>query len=109
MAALDVEIWSDIACPWCYVGKRRFETALQGFEERAAVRVKWRSFELNPSAPRTSEESGPYAARLAKKYGSSLREAEGRLAHLVELASAEGIALDFDRIRPGNTFDAHRI
>ena len=64
---MDVEIWSDIACPWCYIGKRRFEAALAEFEHRDDVRVIWRSFELDPAAPR--ERKGDRATRLAEKYG----------------------------------------
>ena len=65
---MDVEIWSDIACPWCYVGKRRFEAALAAFEHRGDVRVTWRSFELDPSAP--PERTGNRTARLAARVGS---------------------------------------
>jgi predicted DsbA family dithiol-disulfide isomerase len=109
MAHLHVDVWSDIACPWCYVGKRRLEAALKQFPERDSVHVRWHAFELNPGAPRRSQEAGRYAERLAKKYGSSVREAEARIARLTELARAEGIAMDFERIQPGNTFDAHRV
>src|SRR5579863_7963256 len=62
-----VEIWSDIACPWCYIGKRRFEVALARFERREAVSVVWRSFELDPGAPRVRDVDN--ATRLAAKYG----------------------------------------
>ena len=109
MAHLHVDVWSDIACPWCYVGKRRLEAALKQFPERESVHVRWHAFELNPSAPRRIEAAGSYAERLSKKYGTSVREAEARLAQLTELAGAEGIPMDFRRIRPGNTFDAHRL
>ncbi len=61
---MDVEIWSDIACPWCYVGKRRFEAALGAFEHRDAVTVTWRSFELDPDAPREREQDA--ATHLAE-------------------------------------------
>jgi predicted DsbA family dithiol-disulfide isomerase len=108
MAHVHVDVWSDIACPWCYVGKRRLEAALQQFPERAGVHVRWHSFELNPGAPRRIE-GGRYAERLAKKYDSSVQEAQARIARLTELARADGLALDFERIVPGNTFDAHRI
>ena len=57
---MHVEIWSDIACPWCYVGKRRFEAALASFDQRDDVRVTWRSFELDPDAP--PEREGDRAA-----------------------------------------------
>lgn len=109
MAHLHVDVWSDIACPWCYVGKRRLEAALKQFPERDSVHVRWHSFELNPGAPRRIDGAGNYADRLAKKYGMSLREAEARIQHLTELARADGIPMDFQRIQPGNTFDAHRV
>lgn len=109
MAHLHVDVWSDIACPWCYVGKRRLAAALAQFPERAGVHVRWHSFELNPGAPRRIVEGGRYAERLAKKYGSSVPEAEARIARLTELARADGLPMDFERIQPGNTFDAHRV
>ena len=62
-----VDIWSDVVCPWCYVGKRRFEAALARFAHRDEVEVSWRSFELDPYAP--AELTGDYAGRLARKYG----------------------------------------
>jgi predicted DsbA family dithiol-disulfide isomerase len=102
-----VEIWSDIACPWCYVGKRRFEAALAGFEHRDAVTLTWRSFELDPGAP--AEREGDLAAHLASKYGSSVEQARARHAQMTELAAAEGLDFHFDRARGGNTFDAHRL
>jgi predicted DsbA family dithiol-disulfide isomerase len=108
MPKLRIDIWSDIACPWCYVGKRHLEQALSRFPEAQSVEIVWRAFELNPSAPRQSNE-GPYTERLAKKYGMSAEEATGRIEHLVEVGKNDGLTLDFERIRPGNTFDAHRI
>lgn len=91
------------------MGKRHLEQALERFSERGSVDVVWHAFELNPAAPRELDEQGPYAERLAKKYGSSVKDAEGRIAHLVAVAKADGLTLDFERIRPGNTFDAHRV
>jgi predicted DsbA family dithiol-disulfide isomerase len=108
MTGLHIDIWSDIACPWCYVGKRRLEAALSSFPERESVHIRWRAFELNPTAARQTE-TGPYAERLAKKYGMSLADAKARMSSLVELARADGLQLDFEHIRPGNTFDAHRV
>jgi predicted DsbA family dithiol-disulfide isomerase len=108
MTRLRIDIWSDIACPWCYVGKRRLERALQTFPERDAVDIVWRAFELNPAAPARSND-GPYAERLAKKYGSSVADARSRIQGLVDVAREEGLTLDFERIVPGNTFDAHRV
>jgi predicted DsbA family dithiol-disulfide isomerase len=109
MARLRIDIWSDIACPWCYVGKRRLEHALKEFPDRESVDVVWRAFELNPSAPVREPSEGRYAERLAKKYGSSVQDAKNRIAQLVQTAEADGLQLDFERIRPGNTFDAHRV
>ncbi len=109
MLPLRVDVWSDIACPWCYVGKRRLEAALAQFAERDHVHVEWHSFELNPEAPRQLQEEGSHAERLARKYRMSVADAERRVAHLTELARADGIAMDFEHIRPGNTFDAHRL
>lgn len=109
MAQLRIDVWSDIACPWCYVGKRHLEQALAGFAEAKSVEVVWHAFELNPAAPRESNREGPYAERLAKKYGMSPKEAQSRIDHLVGVGKADGLELDFARIRPGNTFDAHRL
>jgi predicted DsbA family dithiol-disulfide isomerase len=108
MPQLRIDIWSDIACPWCYVGKRHLEQALARFPHAPSVQVVWRAFELNPSAPREAHE-GPYAARLAKKYGMTTKQAQSRIDHLVDVGKRDGLVLDFERIRPGNTFDAHRI
>jgi predicted DsbA family dithiol-disulfide isomerase len=104
---VEVEIWSDIACPWCYVGKRRFEAALAMFEHREDVSVLWRSFELDPSAPRQRE--GDRAARLAEKYGMSLEQARAAEHQLTDVAAGEGLDFRFDRARSGSTFDGHRI
>lgn len=104
---MDVEIWSDIACPWCYVGKRRFEAALSQFEHRDQVRVTWRSFELDPSAP--LEREGDRAARLAEKYGMTLEQAQAAERQLTEVAAADGLEFRFDLARSGRTFDGHRI
>jgi predicted DsbA family dithiol-disulfide isomerase len=104
---LHVEIWSDIACPWCYIGKRRFEAALEAFEHRDDVRVTWRSFELDPGAP--AERPGDRAVHLAKKYGSSVEHAQGMQQQMTEVAAGEGLGFRFDVARDGNTFDAHRV
>ncbi len=107
MAPLTVEIWSDIVCPWCYVGKRRFETALAAFDHRDDVAVRWRSFELDPAAPTVREHSS--AEHLASKYGMSVEQAESSNAQMTELAAAEGLEYHLDRTRGGNSFGAHRL
>jgi predicted DsbA family dithiol-disulfide isomerase len=107
MAPLTVEIWSDVVCPWCYVGKRRFEKALAAFAHRDEVEVTWRSFELDPNAPPERETSS--AEHLAGKYGMSVEQAERSNAQMTELAAAEGLEYHLDRTRGGNSFDAHRL
>jgi predicted DsbA family dithiol-disulfide isomerase len=106
---LRIDVWSDIACPWCYVGKRRLEAALAKFPHREAVEIVWRAFELDPAAPRERDASMSYAARLAKKYGSTVAEADGMIARMTDVAAADGLDFRFDVIRAGNTFDAHRV
>jgi predicted DsbA family dithiol-disulfide isomerase len=104
---LTVEIWSDVVCPWCYIGKRRFEAALEAFEHRDEVTVMWRSFELDPAAPSAVE--GTATERLAAKYGMSIERAEGLHRDMTERAAAEGLEFRFDLAQSGNTFDAHRL
>ncbi len=106
---LQVEVWSDIACPWCYVGKRRFEAALARFPHAASVDVVWRAFELDPSAPRVRDRSVSYAERLGKKYGKSPQQAQLMLDRMTEVAAADGLEFHFERAQSGNTFDAHRV
>ena len=104
---MHVEIWSDIACPWCYIGKRRFEAALAQFEHRDEVRVTWRSFELDPEAPRVIE--GDRAELLAAKYGTTVERAREMQQHVAEVAAGDGLEFHPDRARGGNTFDGHRL
>jgi predicted DsbA family dithiol-disulfide isomerase len=101
-----VDIWSDVICPWCYVGKARFEKALSSFPHRDEVEVVYHSFELDPSSPRGQRESN--LAMLSKKFGKSQAEALEMDDHVGSLARTEG--LGFDSGRPvGNTFDIHRV
>src|SRR5436309_3996782 len=96
-ATMHVEIWSDIACPWCYVGKRRFEAALAAFAHRDDVRVTWRSFELDPAAPR--ERAGDRAVHLAEKYGVSVEEARAMHDRMAQVAAGEGLDFRFESVR----------
>jgi len=109
MPTLRLDIWSDIACPWCYVGKRRLESALATFPHAKDVEIVWRAFELDPSAPRIADGGPGYADRLAKKYRTTPAKAEGMLQQMTETAAKDGLEFRFDHIRPGNTFDAHRL
>jgi predicted DsbA family dithiol-disulfide isomerase len=105
MAPLTVEVWSDIVCPWCYLGKRRLEAAIAQFDQ--PVEVVWRSFELDPSAP--AEREQPPAEHLAAKYGMSVEQAQASQQQLTDLAAADGLEYHLDRTRGGNSFDAHRM
>ncbi|MFD1529983.1 DsbA family oxidoreductase [Pseudonocardia aurantiaca] len=104
---MKVEIWSDIVCPWCAIGKHRFEKALAQFAHREEVEVSWHSFELDPSAPR--EREGDLAEHLAGKYGVSREQADGMHRQMTETAASDGWDFHFERARGGNTFDAHRL
>jgi predicted DsbA family dithiol-disulfide isomerase len=109
MAELRIDVWSDIACPWCYVGKRRLERALSDFPHASEVEVVWHSFELDPSAPPERDPQVSHVERIAKKYGISVAQAQQSSDRLTEAARGEGLAFDFEHIRSGNMFDAHRV
>ena len=104
---MEIEIWSDVACPWCYIGKRRFEAALAEFDHRDDVHVTWRSFELDPAAP--PEREGDRAERLAEKYGMTVAQAREMGRQMTETAAGEGLDFRFDIQRSGATFDGHRV
>ncbi|GAC1433026.1 MAG: protein disulfide isomerase FrnE [Chloroflexota bacterium] len=104
---MKVEIWSDVVCPWCYIGKRRVEAALARFEHRDEVDLVWRSFELDPQAP--PRHSGAMADRLAEKYGTTRAQAEAMNARVAAVAAGDGLAFHLESAQSGNTFDAHRL
>lgn len=102
-----VEIWSDIACPWCYIGKARFEKGLAEFAHRDDIEVVHRSFELDPNRPKGAV--GPVIPMLAEKYGRTLEEARGMEEHVASAAHAEGLGYLTEGRDHGNTFDLHRL
>jgi predicted DsbA family dithiol-disulfide isomerase len=104
---LHVEVWSDIVCPWCYIGKRRLERALAGYEHADEVEVEWRSFQLDPSFPKGLQQ--PVYERLAGKMGGSITQVRAMTDRVKALAAEEGLAYDFDRSIMVNTMDAHRL
>lgn len=104
---MEVEIWSDVVCPWCYLGKRRFERALDGFEHRDKVQVVYRSFELDPSAP--PGLTTPTVDMLAQKYGMDPAQAEDAQRQMEQRAAADGLTFKMAGLRSGNTRDAHRL
>jgi predicted DsbA family dithiol-disulfide isomerase len=104
---MQVEIWSDVVCPWCYLGKRRFEQALASFEHRDQVEVVYRSFELDPTA-----EQGvttPTVGMLTKKYGMSAAQADAAQRQMEDRAAQDGLEFHMDGLVSGNTRDAHRL
>jgi len=104
---MQVEIWSDVVCPWCYIGKRRFERALAQFPQREQVTLIWRSFELDPMAPQ--QYPGTLDEMLSRKYGVSPQQAAAMNARVTGLAAEAGLEYHLRHARPGNTFDAHRL
>ncbi len=104
---MQVEVWSDVICPWCYIGKRRFEAALATFPHKESVRVIWRSFELDPHA--APLRSGTLIEMLAAKYGVTLQQAAAMNTRVTAIAKEVGLEYRLSEARPGNTFDAHRL
>jgi predicted DsbA family dithiol-disulfide isomerase len=100
---MQIEIWSDVVCPWCYIGKRRLERALGEFEHADEVEVTWRSFQLNPDAPATAVPTLDY---LAQRFGPQSQAMTTRVA---EMGKGEGLTLDFASSLTVNTLEAHRM
>ncbi len=104
---MKVEIWSDVACPWCYIGKRHFESALAQFPQQDNVEVTWRSYQLDPDAP--AESDAMMDEVLAKKYGGSPTQLQGMQDRVTSIAAQAGLEYHLDRTKHNNTFDAHRL
>ncbi|WP_313565238.1 DsbA family oxidoreductase [Acinetobacter sp.] len=100
-----VDIWSDVVCPFCYIGKKRLEAAAQ--ESGIELEVHWHSFQLDPEAPVRQEVSN--SERLAQKYGRTVAEVEEMQRNIAEMAKAEGIEFNWEGANSGNTFNAHRL
>lgn len=100
-----VDIWSDVVCPFCYIGKKRLEAAAQ--EAGIELEVHWHSFQLDPEAPVRQEVSN--SERLAQKYGRTVAEVEEMQRNIAEMAKAEGIEFSWEGANSGNTFNAHRL
>lgn len=100
-----VDIWSDVVCPFCYIGKKRLEAAAQ--EAGIELEVHWHSFQLDPEAPVRQEVSN--SERLAQKYGRTVAEVEEMQRNIAEMAKAEGIEFNWEGANSGNTFNAHRL
>lgn len=104
---LTIEVWSDVVCPFCYIGKRELEHALAEFPHKDSVQVVWRSFELDPDAPPSTGQST--IAMLMERYGISEAEARSRVQGVVDRAAGLGLQYDMEKTIVGSSFDAHRL
>jgi predicted DsbA family dithiol-disulfide isomerase len=104
---MQIEVWSDVVCPWCFIGKRRLETALERFPHRDEVEVVWRSFQLDPTIP--EGETHATLPALAAKYGRSVEEMRGTMTHVEQVAADEGLDYHLADGVSGNTLLAHQL
>ena len=104
---MKVEIWSDIGCPFCYIGKRNFEAGVEEFAGKDDLEIVYRSFQLDPTAEK--EPDGTMAELLAKKYNKSVREAEIMNSQVADAAKAAGLEFNMEKVVPSNSRDAHRL
>jgi predicted DsbA family dithiol-disulfide isomerase len=102
-----IEVWSDVVCPWCYIGKRRLETALARFPHRDEVEVVWRSFQLDPGVP--EGETHATLPALAAKLGRPVEDVRAMMRHVEETAAGEGLRYDLASGTSGNTLRAHEV
>lgn len=105
---MKVEIWSDIMCPFCYLGKHNYEAALDGFPDRRYVETVWKSFQLDPGIPRQAPATDTYTY-LSERKGFPVDQARQMTGNLAETAARQGIAMNFEKVVVANTFDAHRL
>lgn len=104
---MKIEVWSDIACPWCYIGKHRLDTALSSFAHADEVEVVWRSYQLDPDAPRVSDMN--LNDILSRKHGFPPAQAVAMNEQMRQMGAREGLTYRFDIARYGNSIDAHRL
>ena len=100
-----IDVWSDVVCPWCFIGKRRLEKALSGFEHKDEIIIRHRAFQLQPDA----QGVVPTGKHLAEKYRVSADQVKEMQANVCAVADGEGLCYDLDDTLSGNTFDAHRV
>lgn len=104
---LRIDVWGDVVCPFCYLGKRQLELAIERFDPAVTIEVHHRAFELDPSSPENYSQSLPEL--LSKKYGMTVEQAEAQHVRMEKAASALGMSWDMQRCQPSNTFHAHRL
>lgn len=104
---MKIEIWSDVMCPFCYIGKKNFETALEQFSNKNGIEVEWKSFQLDPSLPEVQDSN--YTDYLMVSKGLGRPQVEGMLNNVTQMAKGVGLEYDFDRAVMVNSFKAHRV
>jgi predicted DsbA family dithiol-disulfide isomerase len=104
---MKIEVWSDIACPFCYIGKKNFELALDQFPHKDEIDIEYKSFELDPYAPK--EQNQNVHEMLASKYGVTMERAKEMNQSVVDRGAETGIKFNMDKVIPTNTFDANRL
>lgn len=109
MGKMKVEIWSDIMCPFCYIGKRHFESALSGFADTNNIEIVWKSFQLDPSIPESFDKSPGVYEYLAERKGISYEQSVQMHGQVVQMAKNTGLEYNFDKAVVANSFNAHRV
>ena len=106
---MKVEVWSDIMCPFCYIGKRNYEKALAWFEGKDSIEIEWRSFQLDPTIPKSSPVKENVFRYLADKKGISYEQSAKMHDRVIQMAKQAGLKYRFDKAIVANSFDAHRL
>lgn len=104
---MKIEIWSDVMCPFCYIGKRHLEKAMETLPFNSEIDIEWKSYQLNPEYHNNTNES--LYDYLARAKGMSVEQAKQLTGNVIEMANKVGLSLDFERSIPANSFDAHRF
>jgi protein disulfide-isomerase len=104
---IQVDVWSDVLCPFCYIGKRHFEKALEQFSDRDQVKINWHSFQLDPFAQKNTGQN--IYEMLAKKYGRDVEWAKSANERVIMMAKESGLNFEMEKMTPTNSFDAHRL
>jgi len=106
---MKVEIWSDIMCPFCYIGKRNFEAALKEFDAKDEIEIEWKSFQLDPTIPKTFEKKVSTYEYLAERKGMPVERSKEMHDNIVETARKVGLTYNFEKAVVANSFDAHKL
>ncbi len=105
---MKIEIWSDYVCPFCYIGKKQLENALEKFPQKS-IEIEFKSYQLDPNTPLYSDSGKSFYEGIAEKYGGGVEQAKQMMAGIVEQAKTVGLDFNFETMKPTNTFDAHRL